>query len=91
MFNRIFVHWQTTTQAVLSAVVGLSAVAPSISWLTPKQAASLVSAGVIGKVILGGFQKDAGKLIADVPGQGERVVAGHPVPNDPKNTPTPQQ
>ena len=91
MFNRILVHWKTTTQSGLTAIIGLSAVAPSIYWLTPKQAASLVSAGVVGKVFLGMMQQDAGTTIAYVPGKGTQAESSHETPDDPTAVPLPTQ
>jgi hypothetical protein len=82
LFNRIFVHWKSTTQSGLTAIIGLSAVAPSIYWLTPKQAASLVSAGVVGKVFLGMLQQDAGTVVAKLPDGETKAMPGHEIPDD---------
>lgn len=57
--NYVLKNWKSSVQSILTAVIGLSAVAPSLSFLTPKQAGILVSAGVVAKVIVGLNQKDA--------------------------------
>jgi hypothetical protein len=80
--DRIFTHWKSTTQSLLTATIGLSAVAPQISWLQPKHAAWLASAGVVGKVFLGMMQQDAGTTIAETR-DGVKAVDSHEVPNDP--------
>lgn len=57
--NYVLKNWKSSVQSILTAVIGLSAVAPSLSFLTPKQAGIFVSAGVVAKVIVGLNQKDA--------------------------------
>lgn len=57
-FSTIWTSWKTTLQSILTAVIGLSALAPTMSWLTPKQAAIAATAGAVAKVVLGAFQSD---------------------------------
>lgn len=88
--SHLLANWKTTLQSVLTSVIGLSAVAPSLSFLSPKQAGLLVSAGVLAKVVLGLFQQDAGSTVAIVKGQTEsQVVPSHEIPDSPNAKPIP--
>jgi hypothetical protein len=88
--NHLLQNWKTTAQSLLSGLIGLSAVAPALSFLTPKQAGCLVSAGVVAKVILGVFQKDAGSTLAVEPGDPTpQIVPSHEIPNSPTAVPIP--
>lgn len=58
--SQIFANWKTSVQSILTAVISLSLVAPSLAILTPKQVAVIVAAGAIAKIVLGLAQQDAG-------------------------------
>lgn len=87
--NSLAANWKTTLQGLLTGLIGLSAVAPALSFLPPKQAGILVSSGVIAKVILGVFQKDAGTTLAVTPASPATPipVPSHEVPDSPSATP----
>jgi hypothetical protein len=87
----ILANWKSTCQAILSAIIGLSAVAPQISLLDAHQAAILVSAGVVAKVFIGILQQDAGSTLAYVRGSKTPVVVdSHETPDDSKAIPVPE-
>lgn len=80
-------NWKTTVQGILTAVISLSLIAPQLSFLTLKQAATLVSLGAIAKVVLGFFQQDAGTTEAITKSGEVKQVPSHEVPNDPSSLP----
>jgi hypothetical protein len=79
-------NWKSTVQAILSAIIGLGAIAPSLSILSPKVAGALVAAGAVAKVILGVSQKDAGVTLASTP-SGVETVPSHEIPDNPNAVP----
>ena len=90
MTKNLLANWKTTVQSLLSGVIGLSTVAPTLSFLSPKHAGWLVSSGVLAKVILGLFQKDAGSTMAQVPGESSpQLVPSHEIPDSPTATAIP--
>ena len=78
-------NWKTSAQQILNVAVGLGAIAPQVSWLTPHQALKLVSTGLVAKVLLGVFQKDGGAGVV-IEHSGAAPVAGptHEVSDNPQ-------
>lgn len=95
----LFTHWKSTAQGFLS-FISVSAMSVA-GWLTLQVAldpgwaksksyiyvaGGAALAGALAKAWLGMFQKDAGTVMAQLPGQAPEAMPGHPVPDNPAAT-----
>ena len=87
--NHILTNWRTSLSGFLSFIIAtgatLTALAPP--WLNPKWSGAITVASGLAKAYVGLISKDAGQVVAKVPGQGVQVVDSHETPDDPNAKP----